>query len=80
MYAQSIIDGFMKVSTASVSDAVDKIAGKRGYMDHEIKPRINEKKVVGAGGHDPRGADDRIAAPQARHSTRSTSPPRAASS
>jgi regulator of RNase E activity RraA len=37
----------MKVSTASVSDAVDKIAGRRGYMDHEIKPRINEKKVVG---------------------------------
>jgi regulator of RNase E activity RraA len=47
MYAQAIIDGFMKVSTASISDAVDKIAGRRGYMDHEIKPRINEKKVVG---------------------------------
>jgi len=47
MYAQSIIDGFKNVSTASVSDAVDKIAGRRGYMDHEIKPRINEKKVVG---------------------------------
>lgn len=47
MYAQAIIEGFMKVSTASISDAVDKIAGRRGYMDHEIKPRINEKKVVG---------------------------------
>jgi regulator of RNase E activity RraA len=47
MYSKSVIDGFMKVSTASVSDAVDKIAGKRGYMDHEIKPRINEKKIVG---------------------------------
>ena len=47
MYQKSVVDGFMKVSTASVSDAVDKIAGKRGYMDHEIKPRINEKKVVG---------------------------------
>ena len=47
MVRTSIIDGYMKVSTASVSDAVDKIAGRRGYMDHEIKPRINEKKVVG---------------------------------
>src|SRR5512144_2616056 len=35
------------VATASVADAVDKIAGRRGYMDYEIKPRINDKKVVG---------------------------------
>jgi regulator of RNase E activity RraA len=35
------------VATASVADAVDKIAGRRGYMDHEIKPRINDKKIVG---------------------------------
>ena len=47
MYSKDMIEGFLKVSTASVSDAVDKIAGKRGYMDHEIKPRINDKKVVG---------------------------------
>lgn len=47
MYSKDVIEGFMKVSTASVSDAVDKLAGKRGYMDHEIKPRINDKKVVG---------------------------------
>ena len=47
MYPKAIIDGFMKVSTASVSDAVDKIAGRRGFMDHEIKPRINDKKIVG---------------------------------
>lgn len=47
MYSNSILEGFMKVSTASVSDAVDKIAGKRGYMDHSIKPRISEKKIVG---------------------------------
>jgi 4-hydroxy-4-methyl-2-oxoglutarate aldolase len=37
----------MKVSTASASDAVDKIAGKRGYMGFDIKPRISEKKIVG---------------------------------
>jgi regulator of RNase E activity RraA len=47
MYSKDIIDGFMKVSTASVSDAVDKVAGRRGFMDHEIKPRINDKKIVG---------------------------------
>ena len=30
MYSKAVIDGFMKVSTASVSDAVDKIAKTRG--------------------------------------------------
>ena len=44
---KATIKGFIAVATASVADAVDKIAGKRGYMDHTIKPRINEKKVVG---------------------------------
>jgi hypothetical protein len=36
----------MKVSTASASDAVNKIAGKRGYMGFDIKPRISEKKLL----------------------------------
>jgi 4-hydroxy-4-methyl-2-oxoglutarate aldolase len=47
MYSKEVLEGFMKVSTASASDAVDKIAGKRGYMDFDIKPRISEKKIVG---------------------------------
>lgn len=47
MYSHAIIEGFMKVSTASVSDAVDKIAKTRGFMDPAIKPRINDKKIVG---------------------------------
>ena len=47
MYSKTIIEGFMQVATASVSDAVDKIAGSRGYMDFQIKPRISEKKIVG---------------------------------
>lgn len=47
MYSKDIIDGFMKVATASVSDAVDKITGSRGFMDQSIKPRINDKKIVG---------------------------------
>lgn len=47
MYSKTIVEGFMKVATASVADAVDKIAGSRGYMDYQIKPRISEKKIVG---------------------------------
>ncbi len=47
MYSKETIDGFMRVATASVADAVDKIAGRRGYMDYQIKPRISEKKIVG---------------------------------
>lgn len=33
-----LIDGYMQVATASVSDAVDQVVGKRGYMSHEIRP------------------------------------------
>jgi 4-hydroxy-4-methyl-2-oxoglutarate aldolase len=41
------IKAFHTVSTASVADAVDTVTGQRGYMHHSIKPRINDKKVVG---------------------------------
>lgn len=47
MHLQSLINAFKEVATASVADAVDKLAGKRGYMDQSIKPRINDKRVVG---------------------------------
>ncbi|MGC4001600.1 MAG: RraA family protein [Anaeromyxobacter sp.] len=47
MTLEALIAGFREVATASVSDAVDKVAGRRGFLDHEIRPRINEKKVVG---------------------------------
>ncbi len=43
----NIIERFKKIATASVSDACDQVAKKRCFMDFEIKPRINEKKVVG---------------------------------
>ncbi len=43
----NLIEGFMTVAVASVADAVDKVCGKRGYMHSSIKPRINEKRVVG---------------------------------
>jgi 4-hydroxy-4-methyl-2-oxoglutarate aldolase len=47
MELNDLIAGFYKVATASVADAVDKVTGQRGYLDHEIKPRINEKRIVG---------------------------------
>jgi len=46
-YSKDVIEKFKSVATASVADAVDQIVGKRGYMSHEIKPRINERKIVG---------------------------------
>jgi regulator of RNase E activity RraA len=46
-YDAAVIEGFRKVAIASVADAVDKIAGRGGYLSHEIRPRINEKRVVG---------------------------------
>ena len=46
-YPDHVIAQFHTVTTASVADAVDLIAGQRGYLHHGIKPRINDKKVVG---------------------------------
>ena len=47
MFSKEMIERYRKVATASVADAVDKVTGKRGYMDSTIKPRINEKGIVG---------------------------------
>lgn len=44
---KDLIEGFQTVAVASVADAVDKVCGKRGYMHSSIKPRINDKRVVG---------------------------------
>ena len=35
MTLEDLIAGFRTVATASVADAVDKVAGKRGYMEQE---------------------------------------------
>jgi len=43
---EKIIEGFKGVATASVSDAVDKVVGRRGFMSHEIKP-IFPCKIAG---------------------------------
>ncbi len=63
MYSQATIEGFMRVATASVADAVDKIAGSRGYMDHQIKPRISEKKIVGPAVTVKEGPTDEVLPP-----------------
>jgi regulator of RNase E activity RraA len=47
MTLDEVVDGFRAVATASVADSVDKVCGRRGYMDHEMRPRINEKRIVG---------------------------------
>jgi regulator of RNase E activity RraA len=61
---KDIIAGFMKVATASVADAVEQVTGKRGYMDHSIKPRINDKKIVGPAVTVQEGPTDEALPPQ----------------
>jgi len=38
--ADPLIAGFQKTTVASVADAVDQIVGKRGFMSHDMQPRI----------------------------------------
>lgn len=47
MELSELVAGFRAVAVASCADAVDKVCGRRGYLDAAIKPRINEKKIVG---------------------------------
>ncbi len=47
MYSKEIRERFLKLASASVADAADKIVGKTCYMGYEIKPRISDKKIVG---------------------------------
>ncbi|MCC7234308.1 MAG: RraA family protein [Bryobacterales bacterium] len=44
--ADPLIAGFSKSTVASVADAVDQIIGKRGFMAHDMRPRV-EGKFVG---------------------------------
>lgn len=43
----SLVEAFGKVAIASIADAVDKVCGKRGYMDSTIKPQINDQRICG---------------------------------
>lgn len=47
MELKELIEGFGKVAVASVADAVDKVCGHRGYLDHRIKPQINDQRICG---------------------------------
>lgn len=47
MTLEELIAGFRGVATASAADAVDKVAGRTGYLDEAIKPRINDRKICG---------------------------------
>jgi regulator of RNase E activity RraA len=47
MTLDELVSAFRSVATASVADAVDSVTGNRGYLGHAIKPRINDKKIVG---------------------------------
>lgn len=47
MNTKELVAGFRDVATASVADAVDKVAGRTGFLPSSIKPRINDKKIVG---------------------------------
>ncbi len=64
MNIKQLVSAFEAVATASVADAVDKVCGKRGYMDHELKPRINEKRIVGPAVTVLEGPTDEFVPPQ----------------
>jgi regulator of RNase E activity RraA len=36
----ALIEGFRKTTVASVADAVDQITGQRGFLSHDMRPRI----------------------------------------
>ena len=44
-YADPLLNGFAKSTVASVADAVDQITGKRGYMNHDMRPRVGSAFV-----------------------------------
>lgn len=64
MNTQDLVAGFRDVATASVADAVDKISGKTGFLPPSIKPRINEKKIVGPAVTVLEGPTDELLPPQ----------------
>lgn len=64
MTQEELIAGFREVATASVADAVDKIAGKRAFLDDSIKPRINDRKIVGPAVTILEGPTDEFLPPQ----------------
>lgn len=64
MKTQELVAGFRDVATASVADAVDKIAGRTGFLPASVKPRINENKIVGPAVTILEGPTDEFLPPQ----------------
>lgn len=64
MTLEELVAGFRGVATASAADAVDKITGKTGFMDETMKPRINDKKIVGPAVTILEGPTDEFLPPQ----------------
>ncbi|MCA9994580.1 MAG: RraA family protein [Anaerolineales bacterium] len=44
---KELIARLRNLAVATLSDGCDQIAGKRGYMDFDIKGRVNARKIVG---------------------------------
>lgn len=42
-----IIERLRNLAVATLSDGCDQVAGQRGFMDFDIKARVNERKIVG---------------------------------
>lgn len=59
-----LIQGFQQVAIASVADAVDKVCGKRAYLDSSIKPRINDQRICGPAATVLEAATDEFVPPQ----------------
>lgn len=64
MTLDELIAGFRGTAIASVADAVDKVAGKPGFLNNKIRPRINETKIVGPAVTVLEGPTDEVLPPQ----------------
>lgn len=64
MELNELIAAFGKVAVASVADAVDKVCGKRGYMESAIKPRIDGQRICGPAATVLEAATDEFVPPQ----------------
>jgi regulator of RNase E activity RraA len=66
----SLLDGYRHVEVASVSDAMEKVTGKKSYMSHKMRPVFPTKFAGFAvtvllkkeANHDPRALDGMLAA------------------
>lgn len=59
-----MIEAFGQVAIASIADAIDKVCGRRGYMDRSIKPRINDRRICGPAATVLEAATDEFVPPQ----------------